>query len=196
MAATDPKVDAFLSRTGTWADETATLRALLLDAGLEEALKWGKPCYARGGKNVAIIQGFKDFCAVLFFKGVLMDDPAGLLRSQGPNTQGALRIELSSLTQIEAAEPEIRALIAEAIRVEDAGLAVAYAAKDDLDYPDELVDAFDADPDLRAAFEALTPGRKRSWIMHFTEAKQAATRTARIARAATSIHAGKGVNGR
>ncbi len=176
-----------------WRDEGLALRRILLDCALEETRKWNKPCYTAGGDNIAIVQRMKDFLALMFFKGALVDDPEALLRSQGPHSRSAKRIELTSVEQIEAQEPAIRALIASAIAVAEQGLTVDEPPS----MPDveELEAAFDADPTLREAFEALTPGRQRSWLLHFSSAKQSATRTRRIDKAIPAIRAGRGKNG-
>jgi len=193
MSKSDARVDAFVAGLTRWREETAALRAILLDCGLDEALKWGKPCYAHRGANVAIIQDFKDHCALLFFKGALLDDPSGLLRAQGRNTQAAMRMEFREVTEIIAMDSGIRALASEAVRAEEAGLKPAFPARHALDYPDELVAALRAQPDLRAAFEALTPGRQRAYVLHIAEAKRPETRRARIDRHADRIRRGLGL---
>jgi uncharacterized protein YdeI (YjbR/CyaY-like superfamily) len=193
MTKTDPKVDAYIDRAQRWQGETAALRAILLDCGLEEALKWGKPCYAAQGGNVAIIQGFKPHLALMFFKGALLKDPEGVLRAQGANSQAAKRMEFTSPAQVDEMAATVRAYVAEAVAVEQAGLKVAFTAKAELVYPDELVEAFDTDPAFAAAFKALTPGRQRAYVLHFSGAKQAATRAARIAKVVGRVLDGKGL---
>lgn len=197
MPKMNPKLDAFIARAKTWRAETEALRAILLDCGLDEALKWGKPCYAmNGGGNVAIIQSFKDFCALMFFKGTLLTRGGGLLVSQGENSQAALRAEFRSVAEIAQAEPALRACIAEAIAVEEAGLKVAFRKPSELVLPDELASRLEADPALDAAFHALTPGRQRSYVLHIAGAKRSETRAARVDRCAPAIRAGKGYNER
>jgi len=154
---------------GRWHDETEKLRTLLRGCGLEEATKWGKPCFMHDGRNVAIIQGFKGHCALMFFKGALLRDAAGLLRRQGANSQAARRLEFTGVEQIDAAV--VRAYVEEAIAVEAAGLVVPMPAKDELDLPEELARMMDEVPGLGAAFRALTPGRRRSYVLHVAGAK-------------------------
>lgn len=189
-------VDAYLADAGAWREEMAALRQVLLAAGLDEAVKWGKPCYSAAGGNVAIIQPFKTCLALMFFKGALLRDPQGVLRVQGANSQAAKRLEFTSVAEVEAAAPVARAYIAEAVALEKAGAKVDFAAKRALELPDELVNALDADPALAAAWAALTPGRQRAYVLHIAGAKQAATRAARIDRHRERILAGKGLNDR
>lgn len=188
---TDITVDEYFARATRWREESERLRAILLNEGLEEALKWGKPCYAAAGENVAIIQKFNPFVAVLFFKGALLKDPDKLLESQGENTRAALRLTFTTATEVDAKEAAIRALIRDAIRVAEAGLTVP--KNDDLDLCDELQERLDADPDLKAAFESLTPGRQRHYNIHISGAKQAKTRVSRLDKCAPLILAGKGL---
>lgn len=194
MSKKSPKVDAFVGRATRWQSETKKLRSILLDAGLDEELKWGKPCYTFQGKNVAIIQGFKEHCSLMFFKGALLKDPKGHLLSQGPHSQAAKRLQLTSVRQVAAIEPALRSFVAQAIRLEKAGAKVDFKAKLELRFPEELTRRLAVDPALAAAFEALTPGRRRVYVMHFTDAKQSATRVARIERCAKRIMAGRGLN--
>ena len=194
MSAQNPRVDAFVSRAKTWQGEIQKLRSILLDCGLEEDLKWGKPCFQFDGKNVAIIQPFKDFCALMFFKGALFEDTHGLLRSQGENTQSALRLEFTSEAQVKKAVVKSYAL--QAIEVEKAGLKVEFKAKTQLELPDELTEILKKDGKLAKAFHALTPGRQRGYVMHFTAAKQSTTRTSRIKKCIPDILAGRGMHDR
>lgn len=196
MVEKNPKVDAYLARANRWRDETTALRAILLDCGLTEELKWGKPCYTFQGSNIAIIQGFKPHCALMFFKGALLKDTARVLRSQGANTQSALRMEFTEVPQVAAQEPILRAYLAEAIDVETAGLEIEFKEKHELVLPDELLEAFRKNPKLEAAFHTLTPGRQRAYNLHFTGAKRSETRAARVAKCAPQILAGKGLNDR
>lgn len=192
MSTQNPKVDAFVSRAKTWQAEIQKLRAILLECGLEEEIKWGKPCFAFEGKNVAIIQPFKEMCSLMFFKGALLEDTHGLLRSQGENTQSALRLEFTSEAQIK--KTVLKAYVKQAIEVEKSGLEVDFKAKRELELPEELTQALKKDKKLAKAFAALTPGRQRGYVMHFTSAKQSATRTARIEKSVPKILAGKGMN--
>jgi uncharacterized protein YdeI (YjbR/CyaY-like superfamily) len=194
MSTQNPKVDAFVSRATKWSGETKKLRAILLACKLDEELKWGKPCYAFEGKNIAIIQPFRDKCALMFFKGALLKDTHGLLRSQGANTQSALRLEFTSETQIK--KTVLKSYVTQAIAVEKAGLKVDFKAKEQLDLPEELTRALKKNRKLNTAFHALTPGRKRAYVLHITGAKQSDTRAARIDKCTPKILAGKGLNDR
>ncbi|MEY2933967.1 MAG: hypothetical protein RL033_4716 [Pseudomonadota bacterium] len=194
MSALHPKVDAFVSRAKTWPGEIQKLRLILLDCGLEEDLKWGKPCFSFEGKNVAIIQPFKEHCSLMFFKGALLEDSHGLLRSQGENTQSALRMEFTSEAQVKKAV--LKSYVKQAIAVEQAGLTVDFKAKRELELPEELTVLLKKDRKLAKAFAALTPGRQRGYVMHFKGAKQSQTRSARIEKCMPNILAGKGMNDR
>jgi len=194
MSPDNPKVDAFLNRAKAWQAEMKKLRSILIKCGLEEELKWGKPCFMFEGANIAIIQPFKEHCSLMFFKGSLLEDSHGLLRSQGANTQSALRLEFTSEAQIK--KSVLEAYVKSAIAVEQQGLKVDFKAKRELELPPELTEIFKKDRKLAKAFAALTPGRQRAYVMHFTGAKQSATRTARIEKCAPLIFAGKGLNDR
>lgn len=194
MTTQDPKIDAFLARAKAWRGEMLKLREILLGCGLREEIKWGKPCFSFEDKNVAILQPFKEHCSLMFFKGALLKDTHGMLRSQGENTQSALRLEFTSEAQIK--KTVVASYVKQAIAVEQAGLKVDFKAKRELELPEELTHALKKDKKLDKAWSALTPGRQRSWTMHFAAAKQAATRTARIEKAAPKILAGLGMNDR
>jgi uncharacterized protein YdeI (YjbR/CyaY-like superfamily) len=194
MSAPSSKVDAFVSRAKKWQGETQKLRSILLDCGLGEDLKWGKPCFTFEGRNVAIIQPFKEHCSLMFFKGALLQDTYGLLRSQGENTQSALRLEFTSEAQIK--KTVVESYVKQAIAVEQAGLKVDFKAKHELELPQELTRILKKDRRLGKAFHALTPGRRRGYVLHFTGAKQSKTRTARIEKCIPKILAGKGMNDR
>lgn len=185
-------VDAFINNAKSWKEEIQALREILLECGLDEALKWGKPCYIYEGRNLAIIQPFKNMCALLFFKGALFKDAHGLLRSQGQNTQSALRLEFVSCSEIK--KSVIRSYVAQAIEVEKAGLKVDSKTKGELELPEELSRILSKDKKLAKAFFALTPGRQRAYVLHFSGAKQSATRTNRIEKSIPKILAGKGIN--
>jgi uncharacterized protein YdeI (YjbR/CyaY-like superfamily) len=193
MATTDPRVDAYVGRQKRWREETEGLRAILLEGPLTESLKWGKPCYAFEGGNVAIIQGFKDYCAVMFFKGALLKDPKGLLRAPGASQAGR-QLRFASAGEITRRAPTIRAYLKEAIAVEKAGLRVVRKETSAYPVPEELQRRLDDDPALKRAFEALTPGRQRGYLFFFASAKQSKTREARIEKAVPRILAGKGLN--
>ncbi len=188
------KVDAYVERSERWPAEIAALRSILLDAGLTEEIKWGKPCYGHDGSNIAIVQEMKNFLALMFFKGALLDDPEGVLVEQGPNSRSARRIEFTSVDDVTRLAGTIVAYVDEAIDVEAAGLEVAPAPE--LVLVDELRHRLDEDPELKAAFEALTPGRQREYHLHISGAKQAATREARVEKYVAQILAGKGFRDR
>jgi len=191
----DPQVAKYIEGMRAWRGEFEALRPVLLRAGLDEDFKWRKPCYTHDGSNVVIFQPFKDLCALLFFKGALLEDPDGALREQGENTRSALRLEFRSVADVTTAEATIAALAQDAIRVEQAGLSVPKRdPDDDGPYPEELYDQLDADPALRDAWERLTPGRRRGWLLHFNGAKQSKTRVARIERATPRILEGFGMH--
>ena len=185
-----PKVDAYIGRSEQWPDEMAALRPILLKSGLTEDIKWGKPCFSHDGTNIVIMQEMKDFLALMFFKGALMNDPAGVLEEQGPNSRSALRICFRSVADVKRLTKTVKAYIAEAIDVEEAGLEVGPAPE--VVFVAELQERLDADPKLRAAFDALTPGRRREYNLHFADAKKTETRAARVAKYEPKILAGKG----
>jgi uncharacterized protein YdeI (YjbR/CyaY-like superfamily) len=194
MSTPNPKVDAFVSRAKAWRGEIQKLRSILLECGLDEDLKWGKPCFQFEGSNVAIIQPFKEHCSLMFFKGALLEDTHGLLRSQGQNTQSALRLEFTSEAQITKAV--VKSYVKQAILVEKSGLEVDFKAKRELELPEELIRILQKDRKLAKAFQSLTPGRQRGYVLHFTGAKQSKTRTARIEKCIPNILAGMGLNDR
>lgn len=187
------KVDEFLAGTSRWRDEMEGLRLIALDCGLGEELKWGKPCYTFGGANVAIIQGFKSKCALMFFKGALLADPDGLLQRPGENSHVARRMEFASVDEVVEMEGRLRSFIAQAIEVEKAGLKVAVKQNPE-PLPDELVEMFGEVSGLENAFRALTPGRQRAYILHFSGAKQSKTRRSRIEKCVPRIRDGRGLN--
>lgn len=192
MSTPNPRVDAFVSRAKTWRAEIEKLRSILLDCGLDEDLKWGKPCFSFEDKNVAIIQPFKEQCCLMFFKGALLEDSHGLLRSQGQNTQSALRLEFTSEREIK--KTVLKSYVKQAIAVEQAGLEVDFKAKRELELPAELTQLLKKDRRLAKAFHALTPGRQRGYVLHFTGAKRSETRTARIEKCIPRILAGQGMH--
>jgi uncharacterized protein YdeI (YjbR/CyaY-like superfamily) len=194
MSTKNPKVEAFLNRAKKWRPEMQKLRSLLLDAGLEEDVKWGTPCFMFEGSNIAIIQPFKAHLALMFFKGALLRDTRGLLKSQGKNTQSALRLEFTSAAQITKAV--VKPYVKQAILVEKAGLQVDFKAKRELELPPELTTAMRKNARLAKAFRALTPGKQRGYVLYFTSAKQSRTRTTRIEKSVPKILAGLSVNER
>jgi len=192
--AAHPQVDEYVSRSTTWPDEIAALRSILRDCGLVEDLKWRKPCYSHDGSNILILQEMKDFLALMFFKGALLADPAGVLESQGPNSRSARRICVRSVDDVTRLADTIASYVAEAIDIEDAGLGVGPAPH--LVLVEELRVRLDDDFALHAAFMALTPGRQREYHLHFSGAKQSSTRAARVSKYIPQILAGKGFRDR
>lgn len=192
---TDPDVDAFFEAATDWAEEQRTLRAILRRTPLVESYKWKRPVYTHDNANLVTIWAFKDGCGLGFFKGVLLDDPDKVLQHVGENSRSAMKVVFHSAAEIEAAEPMIHAYVAEAIEREDRGETVEFP-KDDLELPAELVEALATDPELADAWDALTPGRRRSHVLHISGAKQSSTRTARLDRNRDNILAGKNFQGR
>ena len=199
MATNEQKVDSFINRTDEgkqWQDEYKKLRTIILETGLTEDFKWMHPCYTHNGSNVVIIHGFKDYCALLFTKGVLLKDEANILIQQTENVQAGRQLRFKNLDEIVEMQHIIKAYLEEAIEVEEAGLEVEYKDTSEYDYPDELIGIFEDNPDFAEAFEALTPGRKRGYLLHFSSAKQSATRIRRIEKSMPQIFEGKGFNER
>ncbi|CDQ20194.1 Uncharacterized conserved protein YdeI, YjbR/CyaY-like superfamily, DUF1801 family [Halobacillus karajensis] len=187
----NPKVDEFLRKAEKWQKEFKKLRQIMLDSELTEELKWGVPCYTFQGKNVVLIHGFKEYCALLFFKGVLMRDPHRLLIQQTENVQVRRQIRFTQIQEIMEREKALKEYVEEAIEVEKAGLEAEF--KKTVEIPDELQFKFEASPELKTAFEALTPGRQRAYILYFTKAKQTKTRESRIEKYRQHILDGKGL---
>jgi uncharacterized protein YdeI (YjbR/CyaY-like superfamily) len=188
----NPKVDEFLRKAKKWQEEMKQLRRISLACGLTEELKWGKPCYTFQNTNVVIIQGFKEFCALLFCKGALLKDPKGTLKKFG--WQAARRIPFTNVREIVEMEPILKAYIDEAIEVEKAGLKVKFKKTAEFKTPEELQNKLDKNPALKRAFAALTPGRQRGYILYFSAAKQSKTREARVEKCMRQILKGKGLN--
>ena len=189
----NPKVHAFLLNTKKWREELTVLRSIVMDSGLGEELKWGAPCYVHEKANVIIIHGFKDYFALMFFKGTLMKDPEDLLRKPGENTQSGRQIRLTSMDEMLGQEEVLRAYIQHAIEVEKAGEKVAVKKTEEYAVPLELEESFAENSELQHAFYGLTPGRQRAYLLHFAEAKQSATRKARIEKYTPRILNGKGI---
>lgn len=187
-------VDAFVEQSEAWPEVIAALRAILLGRELTEAIKWNKPCYGHDGANILILQEMKDFLALMFFKGALLNDPDGVLEEQGPNSRSARRICFASVADVTRLADTVRAYIDEAIDVEEAGLEVGPAPEVVL--VDELQQRLDGDAGLKAAFESLTPGRQREYNLHFSGAKQATTRASRVDKYVPKILDGKGFRDR
>jgi uncharacterized protein YdeI (YjbR/CyaY-like superfamily) len=189
----NPKVDGYLRNAKKWQKEFKKLRRIILDCQLTEELKWGKPCYSFQKSNIVIIQGFKEFCALLFCKGALLNDANGILEKPGENTQAARRIPFTNVREIVEMEPILKAYIHEAIEAEKAGLKVNFK-KNPEPIPEELQNKLDEMPALKTAFDALTPGRQRAYILYFSAPKQSKTRESRIEKCMRQILNGKGLN--
>ena len=190
----NPKVDAVILRSSQWRKAFEQLRPLLLDTGLDETVKWGQACYTYQGKNIVLMHGFKDYCALLFFKGALLKDKAQLLIQQTPNVQAARQLRFTSAAEISRLAKTVKTYIYEAIEVEKAGLTVTLKKTAAFAMPEELKKKLKSQPALKKAFEALTPGRQRAYLLFFSGAKQSATRQARIEKYAPRILQGKGLN--
>jgi uncharacterized protein YdeI (YjbR/CyaY-like superfamily) len=191
---TNPKVDWFFDKDTQWQKEYEKLRKIILSCGLTEELKWGCPCYVFENSNIVLIHGFKDYCAILFFKGALLADPDGILIQQTDNVQSARQVRFTSVQQIVKMERALKAYVYEAIEVERAGLQVKYKKTEDFKVPEEFQTKLDKMPALKTAFDALTPGRQRAYIFYFSQAKQSKTRVARVEKYLTQILAGKGLD--
>lgn len=180
----------------SWTEELKLLRAITLESGLHEERKWGVPCYTFEGNNVAVVSALKNYCSISFFKGALLKDSKKILEKPGENTQAARLLKFTSVDQIIALEPEIRAYLQEALEIEKSGKKVDFKQKNELEYPEEFQSILDDNPRLEAAFEALTPGRKRGYILHFSQPKQSSTRISRIEKCIEKILNGKGFHDR
>ncbi|MEV5030215.1 YdeI/OmpD-associated family protein [Paenibacillus sp. LPE1-1-1.1] len=190
----NPKVDGFLRKAKNWKEEFEELRKIVLDCELTEDFKWMHPCYTFQGKNIVLIHGFKNYCALLFHKGALLKDPHGILVQQTENVQAARQIRFTSVQEIDEMQLILKAYIDEAIEVEKAGLQVDFKEHTEYIIPEELQNKFVEIPDLKTAFEALTPGRQRAYIFHFSEPKQSKTRESRVEKYLPHILDGKGLN--
>jgi uncharacterized protein YdeI (YjbR/CyaY-like superfamily) len=193
MSATNPKVDGYVRKNKKWADQLPKLRRIVLDCGLTEELKWRFPVYTFQNANVVILWGFKEHCAIGFFKGALLKDPKRILIKPGENSQSMRQIRFTSVQEIDKIESILKAYIREAIEVEKSGLKVKLKKITDRAIPDELQNKFKKNPALKSAFGALTPGRQRAYLLHFSSAKQPKTREARIDKCVPQILNGKGL---
>ena len=190
----NPKVDWFFDKDTKWKKEYEKLRMIILDCGLIEELKWGCPCYTFENTNIVLIHGFKEYCALLFFKGALLSDPSGILIQQTKNVQSARQIRFTSVKEIVKMEKIIKAYVYEAIEVERAGLKVKLKKTSDFKMPEEFQKKLDKSKVLKTAFEKLTPGRQRQYIFYFSQPKLSKTREARVEKYMTQILSGKGLN--
>jgi uncharacterized protein YdeI (YjbR/CyaY-like superfamily) len=190
----NPKVDRLLKKAKEWQEEFETLRDIVLDFPLTEEVKWGQACYSSDGRNVVLFHGFKEYCALLFFKGALLKDPNGILIQQTDNVQSARQIRFTNVREIVEMKPMLKAYIPEAIDVEKAGLKVKLKKTSDFKVPEEFQEKLDKNPPLKKAFAALTPGRQRGYLFYFSAAKQSKTREARVEKCMPQILMGKGLD--
>ena len=190
----NPKVDWFFSKDTKWQKGYEKLRMIILDCGLIEELKWGCPCYTFENSNIVLIHGFKEYCALLFFKGALLNDPNGIMIQQTRNVQSARQIRFTTVREIVKMEKILKAYVYEAIEVERAGLKVKLKKTSDFKIPDEFQKQLYKKPVLKNAFEALTPGRQRAYIFYFSQAKLSKTRESRVEKYVKQILSGKGLD--
>lgn len=190
----NPKVDFFFNKAEKWQEEYRKLRKIILDCGLTEELKWGCPCYTFQKRNIVLIHGFKEYCALLFFKGALLKDAKGILIQQTKNVQSARQIRFTNVREIVKMQSILKAYIDEAIEVEKAGLKVNYKKTSEFMIPEEFRSKLAKTPSLKRAFNALTPGRQRAYIFYFSAAKQSKTREARVEKCMPQILNGKGLD--
>lgn len=191
---TNPKVDEYLEKVLNWKDELEKLREIMLEFQLEEDLKWGKPCYSYNKSNIAILIGFKEYCAISFFKGSLLNDEKGILIKPGENSQASRQIRFKSIEEIAEKEDVLKEYITKAIEIEKLGMKVDFKKNDETKIPYEFQIKLDEDPILKSAFFALTPGRQRAYIIYFSQPKQSKTREARVDKYIGKILSGKGLN--
>jgi uncharacterized protein YdeI (YjbR/CyaY-like superfamily) len=194
MNSTNPKVDWYFNKAEKWQEEIKKLRMIILDCQLTEELKWGVPCYTFQKSNIVLIHGFKEYCALLFFKGALLNDVNGVLIQQTENVQAARQIRFTNVREIVKMEPILKAYIYEAIEVEKAGLKVNFKKTKEFIIPEEFQNKLDENPALKTAFDALTPGRQRAYIFYFSQPKQSKTRESRVEKCMQQILNGKGLN--
>src|SRR5215475_1756981 len=190
----NPKVDFFFNKAKKWQKEFKKLRTITLGCGLDEEVKWGVPCYTFQERNIVLIHGFKEYCALLFFKGALLKDAKGILIQQTENVQAARQIRFTNVREIVKMKPVLKAYIREAIEVEKTGLEVSYKKTSEFKTPEEFQNKFDEVPALKTAFHALTPGRQRGYLLYFSAPKQPKTREARVEKCMRQILNGKGLN--
>src|SRR5690348_12369924 len=190
----NPKVDWFFDKAEKWKKEFEKLRTIILDCGLDEEVKWGQACYMFENRNIVLIHGFKEYCALLFFKGALLNDPEGILIQQTENVQSARQIRFTNLKELVKAGKIVKAYIFEAIEVEKAGLQVKPKKTSDFKIPEEFQIKLNKNKALKKAFDSLTPGRQRSYIFYFSQPKQSKTREARVEKYMRHILDGKGLD--
>ncbi|PUB27547.1 uncharacterized protein YdeI (YjbR/CyaY-like superfamily) [Elizabethkingia sp. YR214] len=190
----NPKTDFFFNQSEKWQKEFEKLRAIILDTGLDEELKWGCPCYTYHGRNIVLIHGFKEYCAILFFKGALLNDTNNILIQQSENVQAARQIRFTNQEEISKLEKEIKLYVYEALEVEKSEVQVPMKKTKDFEVAEEFQHKLNTDTVLKEAFQALTPGRQRAYLLYFSSAKQPKTRESRIEKCIPQILTGKGLN--
>ncbi|MHA7607363.1 YdeI/OmpD-associated family protein [Elizabethkingia meningoseptica] len=190
----NPKTDFFFDQSEKWQKEFEKLRAIILDTGLDEELKWGCPCYTYHGRNIVLIHGFKEYCAILFFKGALLNDTGKILIQQSENVQATRQIRFTNQEEISKLEKEIKLYVYEALEVEKSGVKVPMKTTKEFEIAEEFQHKLNTDTILKEAFEALTPGRQRAYLLYFSSAKQPKTRESRIEKCIPQILTGKGLN--
>ena len=190
----NPRVDFFFDKANKWQEEYIKLRQIILATGLTEELKWGCPCYTDENSNIVLIHGFKDYCALLFFKGALLNDPNGILIQQTKNVQAARQVRFTNVSEIVKLKTVLKNYVKEAIAVEKAGLKVKFKKPPEFKMPEEFQIRLDETPGLKAAFKALTPGRQRGYLLYFSSPKQSTTRDSRIEKSVKRIFDGKGLD--
>jgi uncharacterized protein YdeI (YjbR/CyaY-like superfamily) len=190
----NPKVDFYFNKAKKWQEEIEKLRNVVLDCGLTEELKWGVPCYTFQKSNIVLINVFKEYCALMFFKGALLNDANGILVQQTKNVQAARQSRFTNVREVVKLKPTLKAYIHEAIEVEKAGLKVPFKKTKEFDIPEEFQNKLNKTPALKKAFKALTPGRQRAYLLYFSAPKQSKTREARIEKSTQQILSGKGLN--
>jgi uncharacterized protein YdeI (YjbR/CyaY-like superfamily) len=194
MTETNPKVDAFLTKAKKWREEFEALRTIIHECDLTEDLKWGQPCYTLGKSNIVLIHGFKEYCALLFFKGALLKDAKGILVQQTENVQAARQIRFTSIQDVVKLKTSVKAYIKEAIKVEKSGATVEFKKTTEFETPEEFQHELNKNAALKKAFDALTPGRQRAYLLYFSTAKQSKTRTARVEKSIPNILDEKGLD--
>lgn len=190
----NPKVDFYFIKAKKWQKEFETLRSIVLDCQLTEELKWGNPCYTFEKKNIVLIHGFKDYCALLLFKGALLKDPKGILIQQTENVQSARQIRFTNVQEIMKLKATIKSYIYKAVKVEEAGLKVEFKKTSEFSVPEEFQTKLDKNRALKTAFNSLTPGRQRAYLFYFSSAKQSKTRAARVEKYIDQILDGRGLD--
>lgn len=190
----NPKVDFFFNKAGKWQEAFVRLRAIVLGCGLTEELKWGQPCYTLDKKNIVLMHGFKEYCALLFFKGALMNDNKGILIQQTANVQAARQIRFTSAAEVSKMASTLKSYVKQAISIEKAGRTVTLKKTKEFGMPEEFREKLNENTALKKAFNALTPGRQRGYLLYFSAPKQSKTRVARVEKYKKQILAGKGLD--